>query len=242
MRSIFRTLLVTAIIAGCAFMVFRQLREDIREQQIRELEATNAEMRLLLSQRQAMLDRLSHTRRIAHIEVLDQRRNQTTGEVEETTLRFVEVDEHGRELGRRDYTIKGGILFIDAWTAKFHHGDVAHGHPLRGRTIVLLRRLYSEHQAPAGGARIDTPGSIPDGYAGSDIATFEQQIWKNFWRIADDPELAARFGVRIAQGEVVYRPIHAGEIYQLHVDAAGGMNILRRATRRDADARLVTQE
>jgi hypothetical protein len=32
-------------------------------------------------------------------------------------------------------------------------------------------------------------------------------------------------GVRIAQGEAVYKPVRTGETYELLVDAAGGMSL-----------------
>jgi hypothetical protein len=122
-------------------------------------------------------------------------------------------------------TIPGGVLFIDAWTVKFSQEDVAAGHPLHGRTLVLLRRIYSDRMPPRDGIAIDTPGAVPAGYAASEMGKFEMGVWEQFWDIAADAALAERIGVRVAQGEVVYKPVRAGQRYELVVDAAGGMNL-----------------
>jgi len=96
---------------------------------------------------------------------------------------------------------------------------------MRGRTLVLLRRIYSDRLAPRDGVPIDTPGAVPAGYAATEVARFEQILWDRFWEIADDPVLAMEMGVRVAQGEVVYKPVRAGRRYELVVDAAGGINL-----------------
>ena len=121
---------------------------------------------------------------------------------------------------------KSVLAIVDAWSVKFHHDDVAAGHPLRGRTLLLLRRIYSDRMAPIDGYPIDVPGAIPPGYAVGEIASFEKRLWEHFWEIATDPRLASAMGVRVAQGEAVYKPLRVGQVYELIVDAAGGMSLL----------------
>ena len=50
-------------------------------------------------------------------------------------------------------------------------------------------------------------------------------MWEHFWELAMDPAAAAAMGVRVAQGETVYKPVRAGRVYELIVDAAGGMSL-----------------
>mgnify|MGYP001305042623 CR=1 FL=1 len=69
------------------------------------------------------------------------------------------------------------------------------------------------------------PEWVPDGYAGSTVARFEQGIWSNFWRIATSPEESRSRGIRVAQGEAVYSPMKPGDVYELNVDALGGMTL-----------------
>jgi hypothetical protein len=79
--------------------------------------------------------------------------------------------------------------------------------------------------APIDGYAIDTPGGIPPGYASTDVSRFEQRVWKHFWEIAVSAELAASMGVRVAQGEAIYKPVMTGQEFDLVVDAAGGISL-----------------
>ena len=139
---------------------------------------------------------------------------------------MIELDDDSTELARQTFMIPGDVLFVDAWTVKFDRNDVAEGHPQRGRTLVLLRRIYSDRMAPRDGLAIDTPGAIPPGYAIGDAGNYQKRLWEYFWHLAMDAQAAAAAGVRVAQGEVVYKPVRAGQIYELVVDGAGGMNLM----------------
>lgn len=224
MAAVIRTLLTTLALAAVVLLIFWRLGMDQKQKAIDELTALNAQLEAQVKQREQMIERLSRWRRIAHIEVTDQTLT-ATGDIEVTRLRMIELDDNGREIGRQDFTVPGNVVFFDAWTAKFEHEWVASGHPLFGRTLVLLRRVYSDRVPPRDGIPIDLPGAIPPGYAGNDMSRFEQQIWSMFWEIATNARLASEMGVRIAQGEVVYKPVKAGERYELIVDAAGGMSL-----------------
>jgi hypothetical protein len=96
---------------------------------------------------------------------------------------------------------------------------------MRGRTVALLRRIYSDRMPPAQGVPIDTPGAIPDGYAASDGARFEQALWKRFWRLATDPQAAESMGVRVAQGEAVYKPTAPGHCFDVELENSGGLTL-----------------
>jgi hypothetical protein len=227
MVALIRTLTVTIVLAGVVLWVFWRLSSDQQQRSIDELNALNRQLQSQLAQRDAMVQRLSTTRRIAHVEILGQEvGNASTGNrVTSTELLFIELDERGSELARQRFAIPGDVLFIDALTVKFDHEQVAAGHPLHGRSLVLLRRVYSERMAPADGFVIDTPGAIPPGYASTDAGRYEQRIWASFWDIAADAALARALGVRVAQGEVVYKPVRPGQHYELVVDAAGGISL-----------------
>jgi hypothetical protein len=219
-----RTILVTAVLSGLIVLLFVRLTSDQRQRAIDELTALNRQMQHLLAEREAMIERLSRTRRMAHLEIVAQRRDDR-GEVGETDVLFIELNDDGRAIAQQSFTVSGDVLFVDAWTAKFEPSHVAAGHPLHGRTLVLLRRIYSDRTAPIDGTLIDTPGAIPPAYAAGEAALFEKRIWEEFWRIAADRDLAEAMGVRIAQGEAVYKPVRTGQRYELVIDAAGGMNM-----------------
>lgn len=215
-----------------------------REARLRdEIRAMEAKMAAEIEARNAMIERLSRSHRKARIEVTAQRLGPEGFEsprdgtrIVSTDIRFIELDDGGREVGRRDYTIPGDVLFVDAWTARFPKEVVAEGNPLRDRTVVLLRRIYSEQLPPVQGFPIDTPGSIPCGYAGSERMRLEQAVWQGFWKIASDPAAARSNGIAVAQGEAVYKPVRKGEAYELMVDAAAGLSLVPAPTVRAADA------
>ncbi len=224
MVPLVRTLIVSGVLAALVFVGFDRLLAHGRLAAMEELTALREEMAERLAERQAMIDRLSRSRRLAHVEILDQRLG-SNGAVAETDLLFIELDDDGSELARQAFTIPGDVLFIDVWTVKFEHDDVARGHPLHGRALVLLRRIYSDRMSPADGFAIDTPGAVPPGYASSDVGRFEQRVWEHFWDLAVDAELAVSMGVRVAQGEAIYKPVAVGQAFALRVDAAGGMSL-----------------
>lgn len=198
-----------------------------RESRLRaEIDELETRMAAEIATRDAAIERLGRDRRLARIEVLD-REEGSGGEAPRTTLRFIELDDEGRELARRTWTLPGEVVHLDGWTARFPPGKVASGDDyLRDRTLVLLRRVYTDAMPPRDGLPIDTPGGVPDGYAGEEPARFEQAIWKRFWTLATDPAAAREAGIRVAQGEAVYKPMHPGEVYELRVEAVGGMTLV----------------
>lgn len=225
MTKLFRVGLLGALLGGIALGVWFWLTSNQAATLARQLAELQQEMDARVAERDAMIARLDRSHRKGIVEVLGQKVDEQ-GTIVETEVRFVELDDDGRELGRMTATIPGDTVFIDAWTVKFEGRLVAEGHPLMGRSLVLLRRIYSDRLAPMDGVLIDTPGAVPDGYAATAMAKFEQQLWQSFWKIASDPELAKAFGVKVAQGEAVYKPVRTGQKYELTVDAAGGMNLL----------------
>lgn len=224
MSSFIRIFTVSTLLAGLVLIGYWQYRSDQQARAIRELQELNARMTQTLAQRQAMIERLSRAHRLAHVRITDQQ-SASDGAIVATSLDFIELDDKGAEIARQSISIPGDVLHVDAWTVKFDPTLVAEGDPLRGCTLVLLRRVYSDRLAPDQGVTLDVPGAIPPGYAADDAGRFEQQVWQNFWELARDQEKAASMGVRVAQGEAVYKPVRAGQTYELIVDAVGGMSL-----------------
>lgn len=198
----------------------------------RELADLERRMAAEIAQRERMLERLARSERKARIEVIDQAYGpdgfpsaRDGQKVVSTTIRFLELDANGREIGRREYCVPGDMLHVDAWTARFPKQAVAEGDPLRDRTLLLWRSIYSDRLPPAEGFPIDTPGGIPDGYAAGERGRLERATWSNFWRLATDSAEARHRGIDVAQGEGVHKPIRKGEAYELHLDAAGGITM-----------------
>jgi hypothetical protein len=225
MTSLLRILIVTTVLAGFLVTGYWLLTSDQRQKAIVELTELKRKLEGELAQRQAMIERLSRSRRIAHLKVLDQDIDQECHTIRSTSLLFIELNDNGAEIGRQTIRVPGDVIFVDAWTVKFDAESVAAGDPFQGKTLVLLRRVYSDVLPPAKGIPLDTPGAIPPGYAASDVGRFEKQLWANFWEIATDWQRARAMGVRVAQGEAVYKPMRTGQTFELVVDAVGGMSL-----------------
>jgi hypothetical protein len=226
MASMVRILLLTIVFGAVAGVFIWQGLIGREHELLQEIDRLEEKMAAEVAHRDEMIERLGRTSRLARVEILEQTRISPEDPVETTRMRFVELDQNGAELGRRDYEIAGDVLFIDAWTVRFEHEQVANGDPFAGRSLVLFRRIYSDQIRPADGYAIDTPGGIPEGYAVSEEARYERALWSRFWRLATDPEEARRMGVRVAQGEAVYKPVRTGQRYDLVAESAGGLTMV----------------
>jgi len=225
MVPLVRTLIVVLALSGVAVGLYWKLSDDAKQRTIDELEQMTAELDRKIAAREEMIDRLEANHRVGHLRVLDQTFDGEGGVIG-TSLEWIELDDEGKELARQTFEVPGETVYIDAWSIKFPTDDVAEGHPLRGRTLLLLRRVYSEKMRPADGLVIDTPGAVPPAYAVSEMGVYQQGLWQHFWDLATDSKLAREMGVRVAQGEAVYKPVRRGQVYELVLDAIGGMSLI----------------
>ncbi|MDB5304445.1 MAG: hypothetical protein JWM97_1994 [Phycisphaerales bacterium] len=221
LRTIGRSMilfLLAASAGGGAFWL--HARNSTEGQLRRDLDV----QRQRAEQLRVVVGRLSAERRVADVMVTEQ--NESAGIVR-TTLLFVEYAKDGTPLPGKHFTIEGKLAHIDAMVVKFDGKFVQDADPLRGRSIALFTRIYGETQNPADGFRIDEPGKVPDVYRGADasVSRFEQDLWNNFWKLADDPSYRESMGVRVAQGEAVWRSFEPGWLYTLTLESNGGLNI-----------------
>jgi hypothetical protein len=195
-------------------------RAEKLAQDVLRLEAERAEL-------QRVVERLNVEQRVAEIEVLQQNQSDD-GRALQTILRFTELDRKGRALPSRVFGIPGDVPHFDALVIKFETGYVEQGDSLRGQSLALFRRIYSDSQAPDQGFRLDPSGDIPDVYRVNPAPSeFEAELWRDFWSYARDPGKARAAGVRVAQGEAVYAPMAPGERWVLTLEADGGLNLVR---------------
>jgi hypothetical protein len=180
------------------------------------------------------IERLTGETRVAEVHVVDQ---VLAGQLVEgrpapsdlTTIEFIELDREGHPLPSKRFQIADTVIFFDALVIKFTHELVAEGDELRGRSLALFRRIYGEHQQPAEGFLVDPAGDVPNVFrVHPDPGEEERALWAKFWDYAADPALAARKGVRVAQGEAVYMPMRKGEVWSLTLQNDGGLNLTRR--------------
>ncbi|MGQ9505025.1 MAG: hypothetical protein ACUVQG_12705 [Thermogutta sp.] len=209
--------------------------EDIKrkETQITQLSNDLATARVELERKEREIQRLTMAlqllkvdRRVAYLDVLSQAQSED-GQAVKTTVRFVEVDEHGRPVEKpRTFDVMGDKVYVDALVVKFADKYVEEGDPLRAASLCLFQRVFGNAQSPDNGVRIDREGDQPAVYKTGQLRSdFERELWAQFWDFARDEEKARQAGVRAAHGEAVYVLAQPGTRYRLTLRASDGLSI-----------------
>ncbi len=193
----------------------KQLARDVQEK-LKEIKRLETAMTLL---------KVDH--RLARIDVLSQQGSKDADDFA-TQFSFVEVDKDGNPLEEaRQFSIKGDVLYLDAWVVKFTDEYVEQGDLLRSTSICLFRRLFGEDQLPSDGFAIDPVGSQPVAYrTDTEPSEFEQKLWGRFWDFANDPQMARKEGVRAAHGTAPYIKLRPGKRYRVQLRASDGLSIV----------------
>jgi hypothetical protein len=133
---------------------------------------------------------------------------------------------------RRSMVLPGEEVYVDALVVQFERKLVEEGDGLRGKSLLLFRRAFGDRQQPAEGVplfRGEGESPIPEvAQVDAQPSEYERRIWTRFWDYANDPKLAAREGIRVAQGEAPHVKAVSGQVYQLRLRAAGGLEITPR--------------
>jgi hypothetical protein len=212
-------LLVVVMLAGSAGIWFYQDR-FAASQKIARLE----EEKRALAQ---VVKRLGEEDRVAEILVTDQKIDPATGGALTTTLLFVEYTKGGVSLPPKSFVIEGKHAHVDAMVIKFDRHFVEEGDPLRGKSIALFTKIFGDQQSPASAQPIDRPGAVPDIYrdASPRVTQFEQELWRDFWRLTDDESYRKEKGVRVAMGQGVWGMFETGKLYRITLESDGGLSL-----------------
>jgi hypothetical protein len=169
------------------------------------------------------LRRLCTSRRVAQIDVLD-RGIEASGELV-TRLSWQEIGEDGVLSRPKFIEVLGNLVYVEAMVIKFEFEHVATGDAEKGASVAVFRRVFGERQSPDSGPILAprvAPSEDGRGPGAADDPRFAQ-----FWDFVDDAELAAKHGVRVAQCEAVGAHLRPGEIWEVTLDAAGGLNLMK---------------
>ena len=204
-----------------------RLGEELTEshEQIDRLELDVEAKRREIERLDTALRLMKVDQRVAQIDVLSQQGSAENGDLV-TVVTFCEVDDQGGPLDKpRVFSIKGDVVYVDSWVAKFTDDYVEMGDPLRATSICLFRRLFGEAQTPSDGFVLDPVGSQPAAYRnGGKMSDLEQEIWSKFWEYANDPAQAEKVGVRAAHGEAPYIKLMPGKRYKVLLRSSGGLS------------------
>jgi hypothetical protein len=176
---------------------------------------------------QEVVKRLTAERRVAQV-VVRARITDSEGNTR-TDLDFIEWDRAGKPLPPVIASLPGTEVYFEALVIKFKNEYVEKGDALRGASLILFRRIFGSSQAPEVGVPVDSQAEdgIPEIYrVDQKPSPFELNLWKRFWYYADHPEEASKLGVRVIQCEAVGGRLQANRVYELSVEADGGLNLI----------------
>ena len=223
----FWALVFVAAAAGGVYLADRMVLAPGRAMQ-RQLAEKDAQIRTLTERNQALeaaVRLLRHAERRARLVVLEQ----TPGPEghQRTRVRFTEVDSQGDPVGEpRELTLEGDEVYVDTLVIKFEDDFVTAGDALKGKALLLFRRIFTDRKRPAEGEVLDKEGQIPQSYAAERAPTaFERELWARFWELANDPEEAKKRGVRALHGEAVSTRLRKDRVYSITLRSTGELAI-----------------
>jgi hypothetical protein len=194
----------------------------------RRLAERDAEIRQLREQTQALeaaVRLLRHTERRARIVVLDQAPGADGALV--TRIRFTELDPRGEPIGEpREFSVTGDEVYVDTLVIKFEDAFITAGDALKGRSLLLFRRIFGDRHRPVDAHVLDKEGQMPHAYAAEKApSAFERDLWAQFWTLANDAAEAKRRGVRALHGEAVSTKLRKGGVYAVTFRSTGELTI-----------------
>ena len=220
------TLLFVAAGAGGIYLVDQMVLAPGRVLQ-RQLAEREAQVRALTERNQALeaaVRLLRHTERRARLVVLDQ--GPGPDGHPRTRVRFTELDAQGGSVESRELVLDGDEVYIDALVIKFEDTFVTAGDALKGKALLLFRRIFTDRGRPADGVVLDREGQIPQSYAAERAPTaFERELWARFWELANNPEEAQKRGVRALHGEAVSTRLRKDRVYTIALRSTGELTI-----------------
>ncbi len=166
-------------------------------------------------------ERLCASSRVAQVTVLSQRSDEAGRTINE--LLWQEIGAQG-VIGR-PVKVKavGDLVYFEAYVIKFEHETVAEGDPDRGASVAMFRRIFGDAEAAQSVILLDQ--TSPPLLQSDPPASRHDGLWDRFWEFIERPEVAAQYGVRVAQCEAPAVPLRTGQIWELTLDAAGGLNV-----------------
>jgi hypothetical protein len=212
------TVLVVGVAAGSIYLVDQLVLAPRRQ-----LETKVAKLELETIKLKTYLKMLEYTERRAQLEVLTQAKDAAGDTVNK--LRFSELDPQGGVLGaQRTFEIKGDEIYLDTLVIKFEDHFVEASDPLRGKALMLFRRVFTNSVKPDDGYDLDRNGVTPALYlsrAGS--SPFEKDLWARLWEVANSESLAKQAGVKAIHGQAVYGKLVPGMVYTYLMRNTGEM-------------------
>jgi hypothetical protein len=118
--------------------------------------------------------------------------------------------------------LAGQEVYFDTLVIKFDDHFIEQGDPLKGQALMLFRRIFSSTMRAEDGFIIDPEGRPPEIYAERQApSSFEKELWKRFWELANDENLAKEHGVRAIHGDAPYIRLEPDRVYEIWLRSTG---------------------
>ena len=122
----------------------------------------------------------------------------------------------------RELTLPGQEVYFDTLVIKFDDYFIEQGDPLKGNALMLFRRIFSSTMRPEDGFVIDQQDQAPEIYAERQPPnSFEKNLWKRFWELANNEKLAKEHGVRAIHGDAPYMRLEPDRVYEVCLRSTG---------------------
>ncbi|MCA9262909.1 MAG: hypothetical protein KDA60_03635 [Planctomycetales bacterium] len=242
LNKFLRTLLAAVLVGAVGYgggWAYYNLHPAGKEQELLAVKNALTEAQAELAQKETLIQDLGRrvdqldtslrllkvTHRLAEVRVVNQANDPQTGQLI-TEVQFQEIDDAGQPIDQpKRIPIEGDMIYLDYWIVKFEDRYVEQADVDRSTSICLFRRIFGEFQEPREGFVLDPAGTRPNAYGRAPLSEFEQQIWSDFWNIANDPQRAAELGIRAIHGEAVSARLRPNLRYLVQLRASGGLSI-----------------
>jgi hypothetical protein len=206
-----KTLIAVAVVA-LAVLQFSQFEAARLRAKLNELE----------EEKQALADyarRLCASRRVAQVNVLQQDTDNASHTV--NLLEWQEVRSDKSMTPPITVQAVGNLVYFEGAVLKFEHRFVGQGDPEKGTSLVLFRRIFGDQQTS------ESASSLAQSPALAPADSSEARLMARFWEFVANPDLATQYGIRVAQCEAPAVPLKPGQVWEISIDAAGGLNLKR---------------
>jgi len=207
---------------------------EARQQRIDQLESVVGGQKKTIHEQGEEIDRLDLARqllqmdhRVARVRVISQVPDPDNPDSVITTVQFDELGVDGEPIGEPgEYSIPGKRLYFDGMVIKFDDSYVELGDELRGTSICLFERIFSDKLSPEDGIELRARNLHPLPHSGDDPPNpLYDKLFEKAWDYANNPAQAAKLGVRAIQGEAPSIEARPGKVYRLELRRSGGMTI-----------------
>lgn len=206
--------MLTAASAAFVAVRFGDWRVQQLESAVVKLEKEKSDLRDFAS-------RLSASRRVGQVNVLEQALDATNRML--TRLRWQEIGATGVLDEPREIEAVGKQIYFEAFVLKFEPTLVGTGDKERGESLALFRRIFGDNQMPS--SAIEFERAARPHTSTQPAKTNDDALWTRFWEFTENPQLASTFGVRVAQIEAPAISVSQGDVLEVTLDAAGGLNV-----------------